>query len=68
MDNINNMAGLIGRKITGLRINGDQTVLVFDTDKGTVAYVAYLLSQSYLHLLRQRGLGLLPSCGRLRYD
>jgi len=32
------MKELIGKKITGLRINEDQSVLVFDTDQGVIAY------------------------------
>ena len=32
------MKELIGKKITGLRINEDQSVLVFDTDQGAVGY------------------------------
>lgn len=35
------MKELIGKKITGLRINEDQSVLVFDTDQGAVGYVTY---------------------------
>ncbi len=35
------MIELIGTKITGLRINEDQSVLVFDTDQGAVGYAAY---------------------------
>ena len=34
------MKELIGKKITGLRINEDQSVLVFDTDQGAVGYKA----------------------------
>lgn len=34
------MKELIGKKITGLRINEDQSLLVFDTDQGPVGYVA----------------------------
>ena len=32
------MNELIGKKITGLRINEDQSVLAFDTDQGVIAY------------------------------
>ena len=32
------MKELIGKKINSLRINNDQSVLVFDTDHGAVAY------------------------------
>ena len=32
------MKELIGKKITGLRINEDQSVLAFDTDQGVIAY------------------------------
>ncbi len=35
------MKELIGKKISGLRINEDQRVLVFDTDQGAVGYEAY---------------------------
>lgn len=35
------MKELIGKKITGLRINEDQSVLVFDTDQGVIAYDAW---------------------------
>jgi hypothetical protein len=35
------MKELIGKKITGLRINEDQSVLVFDTDQGAIAYDAF---------------------------
>lgn len=35
------MKELIGKKITGLRVNDDQTVLAFDTDQGAVYYIAY---------------------------
>ena len=34
------MKELIGKKITGLRINEDQSVLAFDTDQGVIAYDA----------------------------
>ena len=32
------MNELIGKKVTGLRINDDQAILAFDTDQGVVAY------------------------------
>lgn len=32
------MKELIGKKVTGLRINDDQAILAFDTDQGVVAY------------------------------
>ena len=35
------MKELIGKKITGLRINEDQSVLAFDTDQGVIAYDAW---------------------------
>jgi hypothetical protein len=35
------MKELISKKITGMRINDDQSVLAFDTDQGTVAYGAW---------------------------
>lgn len=35
------MKELIGKKISGLRINEDQSILVFDTDQGTVGYETY---------------------------
>jgi hypothetical protein len=35
------MKELIGKKITGLRINEDQSILAFDTDQGVVAYATY---------------------------
>ena len=35
------MKELIGKKIAGLRINEDQSVLVFDTDQGLIAYDAW---------------------------
>ena len=35
------MNELIGKKITGLRINEDQSVLAFDTDQGVIAYDAW---------------------------
>lgn len=35
------MKELIGKKITGIRINEDQSVLVFDTDRGAVGYETY---------------------------
>jgi hypothetical protein len=35
------MKELIGKKIAGLRINADQSVLVFDTDQGVIAYDAW---------------------------
>ena len=34
------MKKLIGKKIAGLRINEDQSVLAFDTDQGVIAYDA----------------------------
>lgn len=34
------MKELIGKKITGLRINEDQSVLAFDTDQGVIVYEA----------------------------
>ncbi len=33
------MKELIGKKIVGLRINQDQSILAFDTDQGIVAYM-----------------------------
>lgn len=35
------MKELIGKKISGLRINEDQSILMFDTDQGAVGYVTY---------------------------
>ena len=35
------MNELIGKKITGMWVNNDQSILAFDTDKGVVAYDAW---------------------------
>lgn len=35
------MKKLIGKKINGISINGDQSILSFDTDQGRVNYIAY---------------------------
>lgn len=35
------MNELIGKKITGMWVNNDQSILAFDTDKGVVAYITW---------------------------